>query len=492
MSEASRGADHRARASRLERLSPLDVSNLRFEDHGLPMHVAALAILEGTPLLDDSGQVRVDAVREHLERRLCLAPRLRQVLHRPRFGLGPPLWVDDPSFDIREHVQTRAIPAPGNEAALLKVCSELNESPLDRSRPLWEVWLLTGLADGTLGLLVRLHHVVADGIAALALMGALLDASPDAQAPVTSPWSARPIPSTRELFADNLARRVEAVSLLLHPSWMGRRLGRLIGQGRQVFRDGLAPRTSFNRPVGKRRRLVLVRANLDQAKAVAHAHGAKVNDVVLAAVAGGAQRLLERRGELKRGLILKTTVAASIRGSADDPATGNRVGIMLAPLPVVATEPVRRLEGIARAMAERKRHPPNQPSARFSQRLWVRAMFHQRLVNLFTSNLPGPLIPLYFAGARILELFQVGVVQGNIPIDVGVLSYAGQLNFDIVGDTDVVPDLDKFAEGLSGALDQLEVGLRSPISLGPDGDRRQQPGEMEERPLGPDRSGGRT
>ena len=488
MSKAPRGADHPARERRLERLSPLDVSNLRVEDHGLPMHVAALAILEGTPLLDDSGQVRLDAVCEHLERRLYLAPRLRQVLHRPGFGLGSPLWVDDPSFDIREHVQTRAIPAPGDEEALLKECSELNEPPLDRSRPLWEVWLLTGLADGTVGLLVRLHHVVADGIAALALIGALLDASPDAQAPVTSPWTPRPIPSTRELFADNRARRAEAVSLLRHPSRMGRRLGWLVGQGRQVLRDGFAPRTSFNRPVGRRRRLVLVRADLDRAKAVAHGHGAKVNDVVLTAVAGGAQRLLESRGELKPGLVLKTTVAASIRGPADDPATGNLVGIMLAPLPVTEADPVRRLEGIGRAMAKRKRHPPYQPSARSSQRLWVRAMFHQRLVNLFTSNLPGPPIPLYFAGARILQLFQVGVMQGNITIGVGVLSYAGQLNFDIVGDADVVPDLDVFAEGLSDALDQLEVELQSPTSLGP-GSGREQPGEMEGRPLGPDRSG---
>ena len=481
-------AGHPTRAQRLDRLSPLDVSNLRVEDHGLPMHVAALAILEGTPLLGDSGQVRLDVVREHLERRMYLAPRLRQVLHRPAFGLGPPLWVDDPRFDIREHVQTRAIPAPGDEEALLKVCSELNEPPIDRSRPLWEVKLLTGLADGTIGLLVRLHHVVADGIAALALIGSLLDASPDAHAPATSPWTPRPLPGARELFAENLARRAEAMSLLRHPSWMGRRLGWLLGQGRQVLRDGFAPRTSFNRPVGTRRRLILVRADLDRAKAMAQAHGAKVNDVVLAAVAGGAQRLLESRGELKPRLVLKTTVAASIRGPADDPATGNLVGIMLAPLPVTEADPVRRLEAIARAMAKRKRHPPYQPSARFSQRLWVRAMFHQRLVNLFTSNLPGHPIPLYFAGARILELFQVGVLQGNIPIGVGALSYAGQLNFDILGDGDLVPDLDVFAEGLSDALNQLEVGLRSPTSLGP-GSGREQSGEMEGRPVGPDRSG---
>jgi hypothetical protein len=131
---------------KLDRLSPLDVSNLRVEDHGLPMHVAALAILEGAPLLDASGQLRLDALRGHLERRLHQAPRLRQVLYRPRLGLGPPVWVDDARFDIRRHVRARAIRTPGDEATLLGVCSQLNEPPLDRSRPLWELWVLTGLS----------------------------------------------------------------------------------------------------------------------------------------------------------------------------------------------------------------------------------------------------------------------------------------------------------------------------------------------------------
>lgn len=443
---------------RLERLSPLDVSNLRVENHGLPMHVAALAIVEGEPLLDARGRVRLAAVRDHVNRRLYLAPRLRQVLHRPRFGLGPPLWVDHARFDIAEHVRARVVPAPGDERTLLKMCSELNEAPIDRSRPLWEIWLLSGLADGRIGLLVRLHHVVADGIAALTLIGALLDAAPDVPPPVTPSWVARPTPGAWELFADNVAGRARALSRFRHPASMIRRLGLLLSQGRQLLREGFAPRTSFNRPVGKRRRFALVRADLDRARAVAHAHGAKVNDVVLAAVAGGARRLLEARGELKPRLVLKATVAASIRGPARQRGSGNLVGIMLAPLPMGESDPVRRLEGIARAMAERKRHPPYQPSARFSQRLWARAMFRQRLVNLFTSNLPGPPASVFFAGARILELFQIGVLQGNIPIAVGVLSYAGQLNLDILGDADVVPDLTAFAQGVVDALAELGVG----------------------------------
>jgi diacylglycerol O-acyltransferase / wax synthase len=443
----------------VERLSPLDVSNLRVEAHGLPMHVAALAILEGGPLVDATGRLRLDHLQEHLERRLHLAPRLRHVLYRPRLGLGPPGWVDDAGFDIRQHVRTREIPTPGDEAALVQVCSELNEPPLDRSRPLWEMWLLTGLANGTVGLLLRLHHVVADGVAALALIGALLDPAPDVPTPVARPWEPQPVPGARELFVDNLRWRAgllsRSLAILRYPIRMLLRLGGPIRQMGQLLREGSAPRLSLNRPVGKHRRLALVRADLERTRAVAHAHGAKVNDVVLAAVAGGARRLLEHRGELQPGLVLKVSVAASTRASAEAPALGNRVAIILVPVPVGEPDAIRRLQGIARATAERKRRPPYQPSARFAQRWMVRVMSHQRLVNLLESNLPGPPMPMYLAGARILEVFQVGVVQGNITVSVGVLSYAGQLNFDVVGDPDAVPDLAVFAGGLSDALGDL-------------------------------------
>jgi diacylglycerol O-acyltransferase / wax synthase len=177
--------------------------------------------------------------------------------------------------------------------------------------------------------------------------------------------------------------------------------------------------------------------------------------VVLAAVAGGVHRLLTGRGELRPGLAVKASIAAAARGPADAAADGNRAAIMLVPLPVSEPDAARRLVQITQATRERKRHPPYQPGGRFAQRWMVHAMSRQRLVNLFTSNLPGPPRPLYFAGARILEIFQAGVVQGNVTIAVGVFSYAGQLNFTIVGDADAVPDLHAFADGLTGALTQL-------------------------------------
>lgn len=457
---------HSIPAGRLERLSPVDAANMRVETHGNPMHVAAVAVIDGTALLDTAGRLRLDEVRADLARRLHLAPRLRQVLVRPSPGLGPPAWADDAGFDIRRHVRARTVPAPGHEAALLAVCSELNEPPLDRSRPLWELWLLPGLADGNVGMLFRLHHAVADGIAAIALMGALFEATPGTPPPPAPPWRPAPAPGVWQLFADNWHQHAHAAaaagSRLRHPAAGVHSLSARARNLCLALGEGLAPRVSWNRPVGKRRRLFLLRADLASAKAAAHAHGATVNDLVLAAVAGGARQLLTSRGELTPGLAPKATVAAAAREPGDLAPAGNRAAVMLVPLPAGEADPARRLAQIARLTSTRKRYPPYQPSGRFAQRAMVWAMSRQRMVNLFTSNLPGPAGPLYLAGARVLELFQVGVVQGNVTVGVGVLSYAGQLNVSILGDDDAVPDLKAFADGTADALTQLGARAWSP------------------------------
>jgi diacylglycerol O-acyltransferase len=460
---------HRARVGTdnrlvLERLTPLDVSNLRIERHGLPMNVAALAIVEGGALLGASGELALEAIKARIEQRLHLAPRLRQRLYRPAFGA--PVWVDDASFEISRHVRTQPVPA-GGEEALLAACVELNDRPFDQAHPLWEIWLLTGALDGHVPMLIRFHHVLADGIAALLLLGTLFDAAPfdsapDAPEPDGPPWTARPLPTRSELLGDALRRSITGIRRGVHKTGHPRRTlapaGTLFRQALQLAREGRAPRTSFNRPVGRQHRVLLVRAGLEQARQVAHAHHATVNDVVLCAIAGGARALLAGRGELQRPLVLKVSVAASVRAPASASQAGNLVGILLVPVPVGEEDPIRRLEQIARATAERKRLPPYQPAARFLQRWMIRTMNRQRRINLLTSNLPGPPQPMYFAGAKILELFQIGVVQGNVAVQVGALSYAGQLNFDIVADANLVPDLTVFANGMIEDLERLGAG----------------------------------
>ena len=448
--------------SRIERLSQVDLSNLRIEDHGLPMHVAALLLVDQA---GPSGRLDLGALRVAVARRLHRVPRLRQILYRPPPGLGPPIWIDDPGFDVREHVRHCAVPAPGDEHTLLEVCSKLNASRLDRSRPLWEIWLLTGLAGGGSGLLIRLHHAVADGLAAVAMMEALFGADPGGPIPDVSTWRPRPTPGTRELLADSLRKKIfatrSASAQMRHPRAIVAGLRPLARSARALTRARRAPRVSINVPVSGHHRLMLIRADLGRISNVAHAHGGTVNDVVLTAVAGGARSLLDARGELAPGLILQASVPASLRGPSDDRAAGNRVGVMIVPLPLGEADPARRLASIAAATATRKRQPLHQPNARVLQSWMIRVMKRQHLVNLLVSNVPGPRDPLYVAGARIMEVFQIGTVQGNVTINVGAFSYAGQLNLDVVGDSEAVPDLAIFTSGISDTLGQLGVPVRA-------------------------------
>ncbi len=453
-------------ASGPDRLSRQDSVNLRVEDRGLPLHVGALLIVDGAPLCDPDGSFRLDAARRRIEQRLHLAPRLRQVVRDAPPGLGPPFWVDDPGFDVRDHVHERALSPPADDGALEATCVELNEPPLDRSRPLWELWFLTGLAGGRIGVLIRLHHVIADGVASVAMLGSLFDPARSAPSTPAPRWLPIPAPTVEALAADEVERRRAArravLCALTHPAGWLRRGALTVGLLRELIGDGRAPLTSLNRPVGRHRRLLLTRWDLERAKAAAHAHGGTVNDVVLAAVTGGARELLRVRGELAPGMVLRASVPVSIRRPEDPSALGNRVGIMVTPLPVGEPDPIRRLETIVRATAARKRRP--RPAIGWDlgwpivQRLMLRLMDHQRLVNLFVSNVIGPPAPRYFAGARIDELFQVGVLQGNVTVGVGVLSYAGRLNASVLGDAATCPDLGAFVRGMELAMEGLGAG----------------------------------
>ena len=358
------------------------------------------------------------------------------------------------------------MPAPGDEAALLALCAELNEPALPRSRPLWEMWLLTGLVGNRAALLIRLHHAAADGMAAQDLLAALFDLDPHPSAGDEGPEDIHPRPGDWQLFTGNARDRGRALArfllaTLVRPARLAAFIARAGQQMLSLARAGRAPAVSLNKPVGPRRRLLLFRSDLVSTTALAHRHGVKLTDVLLAAYAGGCRRLLESRGELTPELKLKVSVAVSLRGP-DETSGGNRVGVRIVPLPVGEQQPVRRLERIAQVTSAQRTRPPYQPGSRLLQRWMVRAMSHQRLVNLLLSNLPGPPAPVYFAGAQVLEMFQIGVVQGNIPLGLSVLSYSGQLNIVIVADADAIPDLEVFSRGLSDAFDQLQTDSPDP------------------------------
>jgi diacylglycerol O-acyltransferase / wax synthase len=449
-----------AEPRRMDRLTAQDLFMLWPDDYGWSQDIGVLAVLDGTRLLDGDGRVRIDEVRRHIEPRLPLVPRFRQLLYRPRLGLGWPLWVDAPAFDPADHLRVQPLAAPGDEAQLLQACARLYRRRWDPSRPLWQVWLLPGLPDQQVGLLLRAHHTLADGVAGVAAFGALLDLDADAPIPVAPPWTPATIPTAGELLGDNLHRRRQELgrrlSGLAHPSRPRRGSP---GALHEFFAER-GPRTSLNRPIGANRRLAIVRGRLEVAKQVAHAHHATVNDVVLAAVAGGLRQLLAGRGEDVGGLVLRVGVPISLHHEQPGQARGNQIAYMMVPLRLGESDPVRRLELIATETAARKQQARPQSTSgllRFLavQRASYRFQPHQRFMNLGVTNVPGPPVPLYLAGARLLELFPVVPILGNLTLTVGVLSYAGQLNLTALADQDTCPDVEVFAHGVRSALDEL-------------------------------------
>src|SRR5512133_2955385 len=317
----------------LDRVGASDLFLLLWDDYGWSSDIGGLAICDGAGLLDADGRVRIEAVRRRLEPRLHLVPRFRQLLYRPRLGLGWPLWVDAPSFDIANHIRVHAVAPPGDEAQLLAACQELARHRLDPARPLWELWLLPGLPERRVGAFLRLHHAVADGAAALAAFGALLDLSADAPTPVAPVWTPTPIPTARELLGDNLRRRGQELghgwSTLTHPGRTLQQARRALPAWQEVLTEQPAPRTSLNRPVGADRRLAVIRGSLDVTRDIAHAHQAKINDVVLAAVAEGLRQLLTTRGEDIQGLVQRAMVTISRHQEQPGQAQGNKPGWMM-------------------------------------------------------------------------------------------------------------------------------------------------------------------
>jgi WS/DGAT/MGAT family acyltransferase len=453
----------------LERLTASDLFILLWDDYGWSTDIGGLAVLDGTSLLDDDGQIRIEVVRRHLEPRMYLVPRFRQLLYRPRLGLGWPLWVDAPSFDIADHIRVRPLAAsPDPDQLLLETCAQLARRPFDPAHPLWELWLLPGLPDRRVGAFLKLHHVIADGPAAMAAFGALLDPTADAPDQDVPPWASSSPPSTGHMLRDNLRRRRQELgrgwSGLLHP---GRTLDlarRALPAWREVLTENPAPRTSLNRPVGSERRLAVVRGGLGPVKGVARAHQAKVNDVVLTAVAGGLRELLAGRGEDVQGLAQRTMVTISHHDERPGESQGNTPGWMMVPLPLGEPDPVRRLELIAAETAARKdKARPEAGTGIFrfvaGQRLWYRLFPKQRSVNLVVSNLPGPQVPLYLAGAQVLEVFPLLPPMGNLTVVVAALSYAGQLNLTAAVDRDSCPDVEVLTLGMRSALDELEQSI---------------------------------
>jgi len=453
-----------------DRLTGLDSSFLHLEHGSAHMHVAACAVFEGPAPAHEE-------LLEQIEARLHLVPRYRQRLAFVPFDQGRPVWVDDPHFKASFHVRHTALPRPGGDEELRRLAGRVFSQPLDRSRPLWELWLVEGLTEDRFALLSKTHHALVDGVSGVDIATVLFDSSPDPMpvAPPEREWVPRPLPTGAQLLADALVERAvmpREIVRGLRAAWrgprtVGERAARaLTGLGVMAW-TGLqgAPPSPFNMRIGPHRRFTWVRGELSEFKAIKNALGGTVNDVVLAAVAGGLGRYMRLHGHETDDVVLRAMVPVSVRADVERGALGNRVAAMWAPLPVGITDPVARLQTISAAMQDVKASgqavgaevltalsgfaPPTimAQAARLSAR--------QRLFNLVVTNVPGPQFPLYVLGRQLLALYPMVPLAENTALGIAIMSYNGQLNFGLVADFDAVPDAEALADELNAAIEEL-------------------------------------
>lgn len=461
-----------------DRLTALDASFVWFECPGAPVHVGAVATFEAGPLLDGRGRLRLGELQDALVTRLGAVPRLRRRLARVPLGIDRPCWVDDPGFDVTRHVGEIRLAPPGDDDSLLRLAADLQSEILPRDRPLWDLRFVTGLSGGRVGLVERVHHALVDGVSGVDLAALLLDLTPDAPRPADpEPWSPRP-PGALALMADGLRDRAEqsrriagaVAGALRHPSRAVRSATTVTAGVASLARGGLAaPRTSLGNAAAGPRRLAVVRTTLAGTRAAAAEHGATLNDVVLSAVAGGLRWLLAARGVvLPADLVVRVLVPVSLRRPDEHGTLGNRVGSIVAPLPIGIGDPRERLDAVARSMRRLKGGPQSASTGLLldaadllplgAARLVTGAMARQRLVDVVVTNVPGSPVPLYLAGARLLEAFPVVPLAAGLPVGVAVMSYDGQLALTLTGEERACPDLDTFAVGIERSLARLGVG----------------------------------
>lgn len=414
-----------------ERLSSADASALAFDGSDSPMHLMAIVWLEAATA-EALRCLALDEVRRTIAGRLDRSPRLRQVV-RGRTGLfGRAVWAEAPAFDLAAHVTETVLPAPGSEAQLLELAAATFMEPLDRDRPLWELCVVGGLADGRHAFIVKLHHAIADGPAAVRLLSTLFDPSAGAATEAL----ARPAP-----------RRTTSLRRTTP-------LGTLRGYARAMGELGRAPVTSLNRPLTGGRRLAIVRLRLGEASRVAHANGATVNDVFLVLVAAGVSAILAARGESVAGNRIIASMFVGLRQQRAE--LGNETGILTVPLRLGQSDNARQLAEIAAATRAVKSDRPASAGVAVSYLMTRaglgRALYRrQRQTNLFTTNVIGPGLPLRFAGARVVEMAAVTSLGGNVTLSFAMLSYADALTITVVGDAAGCPEVHLAAEAMRTA-----------------------------------------
>jgi diacylglycerol O-acyltransferase / wax synthase len=457
----------------MDRMNPLDAEFLYLEDGTTHMHIASCAVFEGpTPAYADLVALFAS--------KLPLVPRYRQRVRFVPMDLGRPVWVDDPHFNLEYHLRHSALPPPGDEAALCRLMGRLMSQELDRNRPLWEAWVVEGLAGGQWAVVSKVHHSMVDGVAGVDLISVVLDHERVAAAPVADDWEPGPDPSGTRLAVDAVVNLVSSPGELLQAAWRTVRAPRralergwAIASGLRWYGSALrpTPRTSLDGTIGPHRRWTFAGASLGDVRTIRHALGGTVNDVVLAAVTSGFRDLIVARGEDPDHVALRTLVPVSMRDQTAHGVYDNRVSAIFLDLPVHLEDPLERLAAVHEQMDRLKQSheaeagealthladavPPalTAQATRLVSRLVTRVP--QRTMNTVTTNVPGPQFPLYAAGREMLEYLPFVPLGPGVRIGVAILSYNGQLRFGITGDYDTAPDIDILADGIDAAVTTL-------------------------------------
>ena len=458
-----------------DRLTAVDASFLAQEGPSAHMHVGAVMIFDGPP-------PAYEELADHVRGRLHLVPRFRQKLAFPPLETGRPLWVDDPNFNLEYHVRHTALPAPGSEQQLRALAARVHSQALDRTKPLWEMWLVQGLDGGRFALLSKTHHALVDGVSGVDLATVLFDLQPIPAEVEHSdtPWRPRDTPSAIDMAARGMRGLIalpfdaasRAIGAAARPAYaLAETREALEGIGEVVW-AGLnpAPETPLNVEIGPHRRFVWVRQELADFKTIKRALGGTVNDIVLAVTAGALQRWLRSRGLRTEGLELRALVPVSIRARDEHHQLGNRLAAMRAPLPVYVEDPAARLRVVRQAMRGLKESKQAvgaevlagmqalAPPTILAQA--SRLNFSTRLFNLLVTNVPGPQFPLYALGRELEELFPVAFLPDNHALAVAIISYNGGIDFGLLGDYDAMPDLDEVGELLAESAAALLAAAR--------------------------------
>ncbi len=461
----------------MQRLSGLDASFLYLETPAQLMHVCAVMLLDPASM---PTAYSFENIQSEIERRVSDVPAFTRKLRRVPLGLDHPIWVEDKQFDIERHVHRLALPAPGGYAELTALCAHIAGLPLDRSRPLWEMWVIEGYDDGKIAVFTKMHHATVDGVSGANLVSHLCALEPDAEPLAMSEDEEHGrYVGSRELFGraivSNLTRPVIAVKLVAPTSQL---LAKTVGRARAgtaMAAPLTAPRTSFNGTITGHRSIGLADMSLDDIKAIKTATGTTVNDVVLAVSGGALRAYLEERGELPESSLL-ATVPVSVRESSQRSTGANKVSALFAKLGTDTADPLERLQDMAEDNRNARDHQKSisadalQDWAEFAAPrtfgLAVRAYAGLRLAekhpvvhNLVISNVPGPPVPLYFMGAEITALYPLGPIMHGAGLNVTVMSNNGEMHVGVIACRESMPDVDSLVKHFPAELARLKEAV---------------------------------